>query len=377
MLAVSPGLVDTIRTWRTAVALAGVAGVFVITIPSVRTTLGVFLDGLLWGCVGFFVVDWLIGIRQAVAAKRVVGWLGSLDHVIGLVAAVPVPLVAALGVGSPNRWLPGVLWLLTLAPTRAALAMLVRVAAVEARPLARVGVLFAVVLLTGSAAIHVAERDAQPETFGSLPITLYWAMTTLTTTGYGDLVPVSPAGRVVAGLVMISGIAVFGLWIGVLATAFAQESRRVDFARTWEIVAESPFFKDLSPADVIEVATMLRRWDVPAGTVVIREGQEGDCMYFIASGQAEVEVAGRRIALRPPAFFGELALLGSGIRAATVTTTSPAILLVLDRTDFRVFLARHPAVAEAIRSEAVRRAEQNVAMAATPADHPTSIAGAP
>lgn len=348
------------KAWMSPVVVLGVAGVFLVSVTSVRAVLDPGLDWLLTACLAFFALDWLLGLWQARASKRVAAWLTSLEHVIDALAVWPILVAMAAGVSSPTCWFPGIFWLLKLAPARTSITMLGRVAASEARPLINVAVLFFVVLLFAAVALHVAERDAQPDTFGSLPVSLYWAITTLTTTGYGDLVPVTPAGRMLAGLVMIAGIAVFGLWIGVLATAFAQESRRIDFVRTWEIVADSPFFKSLGPSEIIEIANMLRRWDVPVGTAVIRDGQEGDCMYFVASGQAEVEVAGRTVQLTPPAFFGELALLGSGVRTATVTTTSPAILLVLDRTDFRLFLARHPALAETIRGEAVRRAEQNL-----------------
>ncbi|NVO17804.1 MAG: cyclic nucleotide-binding domain-containing protein [Rhodoplanes sp.] len=348
------------RAWMTPVVALGVAGVFLVSVPSVRAALDPALDGLLAACLVFFAVDWLLGLWQARVAKRLAAWLTSLEHAVDALAVWPILIAATAGIDSPTVWFPGILWLLELGPARTSIAMLGRVAATEARPLISVAVLFFVVLQFAAVAIHVVERDVQPGSFGSLPASLYWAITTLTTTGYGDLVPITPVGRMLAGFVMIAGIAVFGLWIGVLATAFAQESRRIDFVRTWEIVADSPFFKSLNPSEIIEIANMLRRWDVPAGTTVIREGQEGDCMYFIASGQADVEVADRTIQLTPPAFFGELALLGSGVRTATVTTTSPAILLVLDRTDFRLFLARHPVLAETIRGEAVRRAEQNL-----------------
>ena len=54
-------------------------------------------------------------------------------------------------------------------------------------------------------------------------------MTTVTTTGYGDKVPASFAGRVLAGALMVSGIGLFALWAGILASGFAQELRRSEF----------------------------------------------------------------------------------------------------------------------------------------------------
>ena len=61
---------------------------------------------------------------------------------------------------------------------------------------------------------------------------MWWAVATLTSTGYGDVVPITPAGLFVASIVMISGLAVFGLGIGILATGFANESRRDNFLKT-------------------------------------------------------------------------------------------------------------------------------------------------
>src|SRR5262249_34346927 len=71
----------------------------------------------------------------------------------------------------------------------------------------------------------------------------------------------------------------------------------------------------------------------------------------------EVEVAGSnpRIKLGPGAFFGELALLGNGIRTATVVATVPTNLLVLDLTDYRIFSAHYPELARAVEAEAQRR----------------------
>src|SRR6185369_13024842 len=103
------------------------------------------------------------------------------------------------------------------------LRQLRRVLVVESGPLFRVLVIFLTVLSRASVALYFLERDVQPATFGSVPAAMWWAMATLTTVGYGDVVPITPLGRVVAAFVMISGLGVFGLWTGILATGFAAE----------------------------------------------------------------------------------------------------------------------------------------------------------
>lgn len=107
---------------------------------------------------------------------------------------------------------------------------------------------------------------------------------------------------------------------------------------------------------------MLRRIDMRGRTVVVRRGQPGDCMYFIAAGEVEVELPGKRIQLGVGSFFGELALLGNNVRTATVTTTRSTTLLVLDLIDFRALMARHPELAQAIDVQARRRAAENAAL---------------
>ena len=230
---------------------------------------------------------------------------------------------------------------------------------VESGPLFSVLVIFLMVLFIASVAEFFLEHDVQPAAFGSVPAALWWAVATLTTTGYGDVVPITPLGRIIAAVVMICGLGVFGLWTGILATGFAAETRRDNFLRTWESVSKVPFFATLGPAAIADVTQMLRTIDLPARTTIIRKGQAGDCMYFIASGEVEVDLPGKKVALGEGAFFGEMALLGNNLRSANITTTRVSQLLVLDLVDFRLLMARHPDIAETIDAEAKRRVLEN------------------
>src|SRR2546423_1208151 len=169
-------------------------------------------------------------------------------------------------------------------------------------------------------------------------------------------------GRV-AGLwafwVMICGRGVLGLWPVTLATGCAGEPRRDNFLKTWESVSKVPFFAALGPAAIADVTQMLRTMDLPARTTIIRKGQQGDCMYFIAAGEVEVDLPGKKVTLGDGAFFGEMALLGNNLRSANITTTRVSRLLVLDLVDFRMLMARHPDLAATIDAEAKRRAQEN------------------
>jgi voltage-gated potassium channel len=107
------------------------------------------------------------------------------------------------------------------------------------------------------------------------------------------------------------------------------------------------------------VTHMLRIMDLPPRTMIIRKGQVGDCMYFIAAGEVEVDLPGKKVLLGEGAFFGEMALLGNHLRSANITTTRVTRLLVLDLVDFHMLMARHPDLAATIDAEAKRRALEN------------------
>jgi voltage-gated potassium channel len=350
------------RNMTKAAYVAVVAGVVLMTLLSIEPTynaLHYWIDVLLFGCLVFFIFEWAVRMRQAVQAHRVAAYLLSIRGMVDAAGAIAVPAALALGTDPRTAWLLGVLWLLKVIPGIPGLRQLRRVLVQESGPLLSVLVIFLMVLFLASVAAYFLERDVQPATFGNIPSALWWAVATLTTTGYGDVVPITPGGRIVAAFVMICGLGVFGLWTGILATGFAAETRRDNFLKTWESVSKVPFFAALGPAAIADVTHMLRTMDLPARTTIIRKGQSGDCMYFIATGEVEVDLPGKKVTLGDGAFFGEMALLGKNLRSANITTTRVSKLLVLDLVDFRVLMARHPDLADTIDAEAKRRELEN------------------
>jgi voltage-gated potassium channel len=339
--------------------LAGVAMMLLLTVDPAYEAAHHWVDAVLWACLAFFMFEWMVRLRHALTAQR--GWIYTLSGrgLLDAVSAAAIPLALVLGADPKSAWLLGIFWMFKVVPGIPGLRQLRRVLVLESGPLFSVLVIFLMVLFLASVAMYFLERDAQPSGFSSVPAALWWAVATLTTTGYGDVVPITPLGRLVAGLVMICGLGVFGLWTGILATGFAAETRRDNFLKTWESVSKVPFFAELGPAAIADVTHMLRTMDLPARTTIIRKGQAGDCMYFIAAGEVEVDLPGKKVTLGDGAFFGEMALLGNNLRSANITTTRISRLLVLDLVDFRLLMARHPDLAETIDAEAKRRALEN------------------
>jgi len=147
------------------------------------------------------------------------------------------------------------------------------------------------------------------------------------------------------------------LWAGILATGYIEETRRREFLRTWDLVAKVPFFHDVGASVIADVTQLLRPREYPAGAVIVRRGERGDCMYFIASGEVEVRLRPESLYRGPGYFFGELALLTGDPRNATVVAVRQCTLLRLDIVDFRQLLGRQPELARIIRSEAELRRE--------------------
>lgn len=85
--------------------------------------------------------------------------------------------------------------------------------------------LFVVLILTASG-IYLLEHDVQPDHFGSIPAAMWWAMATLTTVGYGDVVPLTPLGKFFGGGITVIGVGMVALPAGILASGFAEQLRQ-------------------------------------------------------------------------------------------------------------------------------------------------------
>jgi voltage-gated potassium channel len=361
------------RQWRIFHLLILSAGLLAVALSSVDGLPPMFdriLTVIVEAVAIVFFAEYVVRLWTAPESARFAGlsdemarlrWALSGNGLIGLLAVVPIVAVTSGKIHADSDAVPifCVLWILKLSVHAPAMNTVARVIVNERASLASVLIIFIMVLVTAATLAHLLERHVQPQLFGSIPDALWWAVVTLTTTGYGDVVPITPLGRIVAAFVMICGLGVFGLWTGILATGFAAETRRDNFLKTWESVSKVPFFAALGPAAIADVTHMLRTMDLPARTTIIRKGQTGDCMYFIAAGEVEVDLPGKKVKLGDGAFFGEMALLGNNLRSANITTTRVSKLLVLDLVDFRVLMARHPDLSETIDAEAKRRELEN------------------
>jgi voltage-gated potassium channel len=222
----------------------------------------------------------------------------------------------------------------------------------ERRALAGCFVILLGTALIAASLMHLAERTAQPERFGTIPDALWWAIVTLGTVGYGDVVPITMLGRVLAGFTIFAGLLMMALPVGIFATAFANEVHRRDFIITWGLVARIPLFSSLTATEIADVMSMLRAQKVGGGTVIARRGEPAHAMYLIADGEVEIKLRHTHIRLGTGQFFGEIAALRRARRSATVTAVMPTRLLVLDALDLHGLMDRQPELAARIEEAA-------------------------
>ena len=81
-------------------------------------------------------------------------------------------------------------------------------------------------ILIASTLMFWAEGDAQPDKFGSIPRTFWWAIVTMTTVGYGDVYPITPVGKFLSGMVSVAAIGLIALPTGILAAAMSDVMQR-------------------------------------------------------------------------------------------------------------------------------------------------------
>lgn len=165
------------------------------------------------------------------------------------------------------------------------------------------------------------------------------------------------APLLIAALGLEGALIATGAFLPVLVLLVARPLARIDATATppnedeLRILTSVPIFSPLPGTSLEQLATRLVPLRVDAGSVIVREGDEGDRFYIVAEGELEVSQDGAPIAeLTVGAYFGEIALLRDTTRTATVTARTDTVLYALDREDFLAAVTGHAQSAEAAES---------------------------
>jgi voltage-gated potassium channel len=210
------------------------------------------------------------------------------------------------------------------------------------------------VLLIFSTLIHFIEKDVYPEAFGSIISSMWFGITTLTTVGYGDITPVTSAGKILAAFTMFLGIGMFALPAAILASAYYEEIQKRNFLISLETISKVPLFEQLPVGAIGKINSKLHAVLVPPHKTIISKGEISDAMYIIEFGSVEVQLK-EPVILSAGDYFGERGLILNETRNASITSINEVKILKLKKKDLLELMSEHESLfKELAHSSAVR-----------------------
>ena len=282
-------------------------------------------------------------------------YMASPLALIDLIVILPFYLSFIVGIDLRVLRILRLLRILKLTRYSGAWALFAAVLYGQRRTLYMSGFLMVIMLVLSASLMYLIEHDAQPQAFADIPSAMWWSLVTLTTVGYGDVTPVTVLGKVLGGFVTILGLGMYALPAGILASGFMQELSKRQFVVTWSMVAKVPFFGGLDAEKIAEIAALLKPWAVPPRYTVIRRGEAADSMYFIVSGDVEVDLPPNSFHLTTGEFFGEMGILSRSERVANVISITECQLLILQARDLNRLLEDNPGLAAELKELTARR----------------------
>lgn len=123
-----------------------------------------------------------------------------------------------------------------------------------------------------------------------------------------------------------------------------------------DLLHRIPLFSGFDRRRLERLGMLADEVDVPAGKMLMRQGESGADMMVVVRGSVSVERDGSRLnTLGPGDFFGEIALVDGGPRTATVTAEEPTTLLVITHRDFHSMMDEFPEVADQVMNALAKR----------------------
>ncbi len=230
---------DRAGTWVNgfliALIILNVAAVMLVTVPSLSARYGAFFHVFEEISVFVFTVEYLLrawvctqdpGYRHPVTGR--IKHVFSPFALIDLLAIAPfyVPMIIPVHLLFIRVLrLLRLFRLLKLGRYSESIRSLGAVLKAKKEEIAVAATMAAMLLVFASGLMYLIENAAQPEVFSSIPATMWWAVETMTTVGYGDVYPVTPAGKVLAAIIAILGITIFLLPAGIVAAGYAEHMR--------------------------------------------------------------------------------------------------------------------------------------------------------
>lgn len=194
------------------------------TLPSLPVEAAAFLTASDYIVFGLFTIEYALRIATAPNKRK---YLFSFYGILDLLALVPFYLSLQVELETVRVFrLFGAVHLLRLVRYSNAARRFHRALALAKEELVLVLTVAAILLFVSSVGIYYFEHEAQPEAFGSILHSMWWSMVTLTTVGYGDVYPITAAGRIFTCIVMVCSLAVVAVPAGIMASALSEVRAR-------------------------------------------------------------------------------------------------------------------------------------------------------
>ncbi len=190
------------------------------TLPNLSQNQKVFLKVIEWSCVTFFLIEYLLRI---LVARNKIKFVFSLYGIIDLLSIVPSLLLISNAFTSLR-----VLRIFSLFRIFRLLRFISATQHLKRSIFAAKGELFlffilsTILLYFSSAGIYVFEHEAQPEKFSSVFHSFWWSVITMTTVGYGDIVPITIGGKIFSCFMIFIGVSFVAVPTGILSASLAQ-----------------------------------------------------------------------------------------------------------------------------------------------------------
>ncbi|HVU20670.1 MAG TPA: cyclic nucleotide-gated ion channel [Rhizomicrobium sp.] len=301
----------------------------------------------LWSCVE----DPRVGTKNPVRGRFLFALRPMM--VVDFLSFAPYFIALAFGAAVDLRALRvlRLLRLLKIARYSQAMPALLGVLYAERRALFGAFILLIFTVCVTAEVMHLIEGSAQPKVFGTLPGSMYWAITTLTTVGYGDETPITWLGKLWAGITMVTGLVLFALPVGIIATGFVNGLHKREFSITWSMVKRQPLFDGFEMEATRQILDTMGASVVQDHTRITVEGQKADMFYLIISGKAHAEDESGSWDLEAGDMIGEEALNDHETYKRTIWARTEMRMMNLMGEDLRRMARKYPLLGQRIRNE--------------------------
>jgi len=214
--------------------ILNVLAILLASVTPIAARYHAWLLGFEWFSILVFTVEYLARVWAAVEHRDVryqAPLMGRIRYMlrplplVDLLAILPFYLAFLMPVDLRFMRIFRLFLIFKLTRYHASMSLLSRVIRNEARPIAAALFVLATLLTVAASFAFIAEHEAQPDKFASIPDAMWWAIVTMTTVGYGDVAPQTPLGQMLASMLMIVGYGVLAVPTGIVTLELQRAAR--------------------------------------------------------------------------------------------------------------------------------------------------------